>query len=103
VKLWHVVQWGNPEEGGNGDDGQCIISASSLESAVARAEQHFQDYNPSYMAGKCHIVHLLGQDDRSDGEAVMINYRWLQPAVNPGKLPTWHRHENSEIWEKVQD
>lgn len=98
MKLWHVVQWGNPIDGGNGDDAQCIISASTFDSAVAFAEQHFQEYNPTYMDGKCHVVHLLGQDDKPDGEPVMVIYRWLQPAVNPSKMPYWYRYENTAVW-----
>jgi hypothetical protein len=103
MKLWHIVQWGNPEEGGNGDDAQCIVSATSFEAAVKMGEQHFQDYNPSYMDGKCHVVHLMGEDDRPDGDAVMIIYRWLQPAINPSKMPYFHRHENSNEWEKISE
>jgi hypothetical protein len=101
MKLWHIVQWGNPEEGGDGDDAQCIISASSFESAVIMAEQYFQDYNPTYMNGKCHVVHMMGQDDKPDGAAVMVIYRWLQPAVNPSKMAYWYRHIHSDEWEEV--
>lgn len=103
MKLWHVVQWGNPEEGGNGDDAQCIISASSFEEAVAFGEEHFQGYNKEYMSGRCHVVHLLGQDDKPDGKPVMVIYRWLQPSVNPSKMPFWLRELNSDVWEKIED
>lgn len=103
MKLWHIVQWGNPQEGGNGDDAQCIVSASSFEEAVSFGEQHFQDYDKDYMDGKCNVVHLIGQDERPDGKPVMVIYRWVQSAVNPSKMPCWYRHDNSSIWEKIED
>lgn len=102
MKLWHIVQWGNPKEGGNGDDAQCIVSASSFEAAVKKGEEHFQSYDPLYMDGRCQIVHLMGQDDKPDGVPVMVIYRWLQPSVNPGKMPLWLR-ENGDVWERIDE
>ncbi len=103
MKLGHVVQWGNPEEGGNGDDTNCIVSATSFEEAIKTAEQHFQDFHKTYMNGKCQIVHELGQDNRPDGAAVIIIHRWIQCSANIAKMPYWHRNETTDIWERYDD
>ena len=44
MKLWQVIQWGNKEEGPNGLDTQCIVSAANMEDAIAKGEFHFNQY-----------------------------------------------------------
>lgn len=103
MKLWRVVQWGNPVEGGNGADTQCIISAPSMKEAIQKGEEVFLDKSPNYMNGKAHNVQLLGQDDRPDGPPVVIIWCWEQAAINHARNPSWGRIFDSDEWEQLQE
>lgn len=103
MKLWRVIQWGNPLEGGNGDDTSCIISASTMEEAISKGEEVFSNRDPHYMNGKSHCLHLLGEDHRPDGSPIVIVYCWEQPAINHAKTPSWGRILDTDDWEQIQE
>lgn len=87
MKLWRVVQWGNPSEGSKGHDTQCIISAVSLEKAVEKAKECFADWQN----GQADIVFLLGKDKRPEGPPVVVVPKWVAPSYNLGVDANWRR------------
>lgn len=101
MKLWQVIQWGNPKEGPDGKDTQCLVSAKDLESAIAIGEFHIRLQNgETYRNGRAHCVILLGHDDMPDGEAVLLTIPWLNAGFNLGRKPAWHRSYDGGEWEK---
>lgn len=88
MKLWQVIQWGNKEEGPNGLDTQCIVSAANMEAAIAKGEFHFNQYAFWKQAD---VIYLLGYDDRPDGDALLIVPIWLHYADNLQHNPAWFR------------
>lgn len=105
MNIYHVVQWGNPFEGGNGEDGQYIFAAKSFDDAVSFGEQHFKEWNAAmgksgYMRDRIHIVHFMGRNDMPDGDPVLLLSRWQSSSCNFGKMPYWCRQLNSDIWEE---
>ena len=103
MKLWRVVQWGNPKEGGDGADTQCIISAHTMEAAIQKGEEVFQTTSPGYMNGKCHNIQLLGNDDRPEGPPVVIIWCWEQAAINHAGNPSWGRIFETDEWEQIHE
>lgn len=100
MKLWHVCQWGNKNDGVNGWDTQCVVAASNLQEAVKFAETIFQDYNgPEYAGGIAHCIFLMGDDGNFlDSEAKLVIRVFVSFADNPAKCPSWHRHPETEEW-----
>jgi hypothetical protein len=96
MKLWQVIQWGNPVDGGNGPETQCIISAVDMESAIAEGNKHIQWHN-SFVSKDTHgweaeVVYLLGEDFRPDGDPIVIVPVWVAHSFNDARSPAWHRH-----------
>ncbi len=106
MKLWQVIQWGNIEDGGNGPDTQCIISAPDLQSAVREGEARLYNYHSFSDKGwkdDADVVYLLGEDHRPDGEAVVIVPVWVQNAFNMAGNPSWHRDYESKVWKTREE
>lgn len=98
MKLWHVAQWGNKEEGPDGWDTQCVIRANDMEAAVKQAEFYISDYNRNYRQGQADVVYLLGDDGTISEQAKMVITIWKHPAYNLGGYPSWHRDEDTNEW-----
>jgi hypothetical protein len=99
MKLWHIAQWGNKEDGVNGWDTQCVVAAPNLAEAVKFAEARFQDYNgANYAGGIAHCAFLMGDDGEQDGEACLVLRVWVSFGDNPGNYPSWHRHPETDEW-----
>lgn len=100
MKLWQVIQWGNPDEGGNGKDTQCIVSAKDLSSAVEKGFLHIERYNEGIENWETRIdtVRLLGQDDRPDGEPILIVGVWLAHAQDMPGNASWHQSHRTKEW-----
>ena len=99
MKLWHIAQWGNIHEGGNGYDTQCVVSTIDLSSAVNRAEKHFatEVFNP-YKGGVSDVAILLGEDNHSDGESMLVIGAWIAIADNKLHNPAWYRNTETGEW-----
>src|SRR5208283_210207 len=102
MKLWQVIQWGNIKDGGNGPDTQLIVSAVDIEAAVAEAKIRFE-YHHSYDHKKlwkeyADAVYLLGQDDRPDGNPIVIVPIWVANAFNMAYNASWHCDYESKEW-----
>jgi hypothetical protein len=103
MKLWHVVQYGNGDEGPDGHDIQCIVSAINMEAALTKASFHFDQYNFAYKdwkKGNADAIYLLGEDNKPDGEAILTVIIWRNPGLNLGRNPAWHRKYKSDEWEE---
>ena len=106
MKLWQVVQWGNQDEGPDGCDTQCIVSAIDMQSAITKACIHFDQLNTygkqtvwrEYKAGKADVIWSLGADDKPDGEAILIVSIFVKPAHNLGRYHAWYRHPDTNKW-----
>lgn len=98
MKLWHVAQWGNREQGGNGWDTQCVVRANDLTSAIKKAEFHFDQFDPGWRDGKADAVYLMGDDGTVGEKPELIIPIWLKPAFNLGKYPSWHFDHESKTW-----
>ena len=98
MKLWHVAQWGNREEGGNGWDTQCIVRANDLPSALTIAELHFDQFDHGWRDGKADVVYLMGDDGSVGDEPKLIVPIWIKPAFNLGRYPSWHFDLESKEW-----
>lgn len=96
MKLWHVAQWGNKEEGGNGLDTQCIIRSNDMMSAIAQAQIHFAVWD--WRDGQSDIIILLGDDGTIGDETKIVVPVWLNPAFNLGHYPSWHRVYGTDEW-----
>jgi hypothetical protein len=97
MKLWHVVQWGNEMEGGNGEDTNCLVRAPDMEIALALAYEHFNFHSLGWKNGICDVIMLLGEDSLDD-EAKVVMYKWKAHAFNPAKYPSWHRDPHTGEW-----
>lgn len=101
MKLWHACQWGNREDGVNGWDTQCIVTAIDLKSAVEKAEFHFQQMDrcgTTYRDGRADSIYLMGDDGRPDGEPQLVTRIWVDAAANLMRYPSWHRHPETNEW-----
>lgn len=93
MKLWQVIQWGNNEDGPDGWDTQCIVSAVDMQAAIKKAAIHFPSWE-IYTKGEwehtsADVVYLLGQDDKPDADAVLIVPVWIKPAYNLSHNRAW--------------
>lgn len=100
MKLWRIAQWGNPKEGPNGHDTQCVISAVDMKSALDKATELF---GSGYQKGQADFVMLMGTDPRPKGEAVVVIVPWVAPAFNLAHDPGWLRHPNTRAWVPAED
>lgn len=99
MKLWHIAQWGNQKEGGNGWDTQCVIRANDMQAALAQAEIHFYQNDPNWRDAKADLVILIGDDGLvSDEGPKLIIPIWIKPAFNLGKYQSWHRDYETNEW-----
>lgn len=94
MKLWHIAQWGNADEGGNGQDINCIVRADDLETAVEIAELNFEHLD--WKDGQCDVIYLMGEDTLNDDKAKIIVYPWIANAFNLGGYPSWHRDSDNK-------
>jgi hypothetical protein len=94
MKLWQIVQWGNHQEGTDGQDGQILISAVDMQTAIDKASIAFGYHNDGFdwKDGTPDVAISLGYDDRPDGEAVQLSPVLIGYAFNLGLNPAWHRH-----------
>ena len=96
MKLWHVAQWGNKDEGGNGRDTQCVIRSNDMMSAIAQAQIHLSAYG--WRDGQADIIILLGDDGLTDQETKIVIPVWFNPAFNLGHYLSWHRVHGTDEW-----
>lgn len=96
MKLWHVAQWGNKDEGGNGPDTQCIVRANDMMKAIKIAEEHLAWWQ--FKNGETDIVMLLGDDLDNDGDEMVVIRGWIDNALNMGDYPSWHRDYHTGEW-----
>ena len=98
MKLWHVAQWGNTEEGPDGHDTNCIVRAPDLAMAVKLAEEHFGYMWNAWKKGQADVAYLLGEDSNPNDGAKVIIYNWINPAFNMAHNPAWYRHHETNEW-----
>lgn len=96
MKLWHVAQWGNKDEGGNGPDTQCIVRADDMMKAIEIAEAHLAWWQ--FKGGQTDVVFLLGDDGVTNGEPMVVIRGWIDNALNMGNYPSWHRDLDTGEW-----
>lgn len=98
MKLYQVIQWGNATDGGDGWDTQCIVSGQNVQSAVEKGEFHLERMSPfkPYRNGKADVVYELGQDNRPDGEAILITPCWIKSAFNLTHNPAWLKDDSGK-------
>lgn len=105
MKLWHVIQWGNKNEGGNGPDTQCVVSAPDMSAALEKANYHFLQYNlkidGTVWKDNADVIRLLGKDDLPDGPHVLVIPVWISHAFNMNNVPTWHSNKGMWVDEKI--
>ena len=105
MKLWQVIQWGNINDGPDGLDTQCIISAVDMMSAIGKAEDHFPSWK-HYSRGpgfdsfehRSDVVYLLGEDNKVDGEPILVTRVWVCMADNPAHNLAWYREWDTNQW-----
>ena len=106
MKLWQVIQWGNIEDGGNGPDTQCVVSAIDMPSAIAKAEIHFPSWS-AYVKEDWNkgadVVYLIGQDDKPDGDAVLVIPVWVMHAFNLTHNPPWYFNHETKGWDTQEE
>jgi hypothetical protein len=98
MKLWHVAQWGNKDEGGNGDDTNCIVRAPDLKSAIDFAENYFNMQGHGWKNGEADVAYLMGEDCSDDDKTQLVVLIWRNPAFNMLDYPSWHRHPVTNEW-----
>lgn len=98
MKLWHVIQWGNSKEGGNGYDTQCIVAASDMKAAIAKGEEYIGYFAPGYRGELADVITLLGDDGRPDEDARLVIRVWVAFGDNMGHYESWHRHPETNEW-----
>lgn len=97
MKLWIVVQWGNKEEGPNGQDTQCIIRSNDMLKAVEFGESCMQPLK--WKDGQADMIVLLGDDGMSDdGMMRTIIQPWINSAIYGGDYLSWRRHSITNEW-----
>lgn len=103
MKLWHIAQWGNPKDGGDGPDTNCIVRAHTLEGAIVMAEDTFS--NP-YRAvntevwrdGKADVAYLMGEDASDKEEERVVIQVWIAHAFNFPHYKGWARDYQTNEW-----
>lgn len=101
MKLWFVIQWGNKDDGPNGWDTQCIVTAADMKQAIEKAQLHFTQFgNPldPYRGGKADAINLMGEDGRPDGEPQLVVRIWVAFGDNMMHNPAWFRHPETDEW-----
>jgi hypothetical protein len=98
MKLWHVAQWGNHEDGGNGADTNCIVRAPDLKTAINIAEDHFDGVMDEWNNGVADVAYLLGDDCSPLEEAKVVVRLWIDHAFNLGHYDSWHRDYDTGEW-----
>lgn len=98
MKLWHVIQWGNKDDGPNGWDTQCIVAATDLKSAVDKAQLHIGDFGNGYRDRLADTAHHIGDDGKPDGEAQLVIPVWVAVGINMRRIELWHRHPLTNEW-----
>lgn len=98
MKLWHIAQWGNPKDGGNGWDTQCIVAAPDMQAAIKFGQDCIQRHNGDYRCGKADTIYHMGDDGRPDGEPVLVVRVYIDVAMNLGRYPAWHRQHETDEW-----
>jgi hypothetical protein len=96
MKLWHIAQWGNKDEGVNGWDTQCVIRSNDMMLAIEKAELHMSYYDWRY--GKADVVYLLGDDGVVGDKTELAIQVWIKPALNLLSHESWHRHYETNEW-----
>ena len=96
MKLWHVAQWGNPQDGPNGHDTQCVIAAPDLETAIKFGSECIERRNGKFRDGLADVIYFLGEDGGLDSEPPQLVIRvWVAIADNMRHNPAWYR----KYWE----
>lgn len=103
MKLWHIAQWGNPKDGGNGPDTNCIVRANTLEGAIVMAEDTFGNAHRTVMAevwraGKADVVYLMGEDASDKEEERVVIQVWVAHAFNFPGYKGWGRDYSTNEW-----
>jgi hypothetical protein len=100
MKLWHIAQWGNPDDGGNGPDTNCIVRANNLSSAIKIAENAFgSPYRPSWREGKADVVYLMGEDSSDKTDERVVIQVWVAHTFNFPHYKGWGRDYTTDEWE----
>lgn len=96
MKLWHIAQWGNKQDGIDGYDTQCIISSNDMLEAVEIAELHMSCLD--WKDGKADVIYLIGDDGCADHVTRLVIDVWINPASNRGCYPSWHKDHVANKW-----
>jgi len=99
MKLWHIAQWGNPKDGGDGPDTNCIVRAPDLESAIKMAEEAFSaPFRTVWREGKANVVYLMGEDEAQKPEPRIVIQVWVAHAFNFPHYKGWSRDIITNEW-----
>ena len=99
MKLWRVAQWGNVNEGGNGEDTNCIVRANTMDSAIKITEEYFNQWGKNaFKHGITDCVMFLGEDASPLTEEKVVVRKWLEHAINLAEYPAWTREWNTNVW-----
>lgn len=97
MKLWQIIQWGNPKDGGDGPDTQCVVSAMHMKDAISKAKDHLHQHNQfpkKDWTDEVDMILLLGEDQRPNGDPILVIPVWVAHAFNMANSPSWHRASN---------
>lgn len=91
MKLWHVVQWGNKQDGIDGHDTQCVIRSNDMLEAITKAQVHLSLLD--WKDGKADVVMLLGEDSYDGDETILVILPWVNAAPNLVRNLIWYRNQ----------
>jgi hypothetical protein len=105
MKLWHLIQWGNKDEGANGKDTQCVVSASTMEEAIEYGSSLLRDVF-AWKDGQLDHVILLGYDEIPDGQPICVIGGWIEHGWSMRteyQHQRWFRHPENNQWLTQQE
>lgn len=100
MKMWLITQWGNPgcEEGANGPDTNCFVSAETFDRALELGTEYISKRNGSWRSGHMDKVTLLGDNDLIQEEKAYWDF--FMYAFGLGGTLSWVWNEFENKWEK---
>jgi hypothetical protein len=99
LKLWQVAQWGNPDEGANGEDTIVLVVAKNFNRAIQLAKTYFIDYYffknvpAKWKNGEIDNIILLGES-YGDGEEKVVVFSFIQHSLNLSHAPSWTKEND---------
>jgi len=102
MKLWYICQWGNPDDGGDGPDTNCIVRAPDLQTAIVLAQDAFSRHydKEQWRDCKADSVYLIGEDLSPSNEPKLITAIWIAHAYNLAGYKSWGRIFDTDQWEE---